>query len=128
MKPPAPRLVVIVEDSDTCAVTLQIALETLPGVELQFASNAADAWRLVDNTAMPVAAVITDLRLPGTSGLELLAWLRADRRFQDLPVLIVSGDSDPGLPGAALSLGASCLFTKPYSPAEVRKKVEQLIG
>jgi two-component system chemotaxis response regulator CheY len=122
------RIVLIVEDTETCAVTLQIALETMPGIELRIASSAKEGWRLLESASLPVAAVITDLHLPGWSGMDLLAKLRSDQRFAGIPVLITSGDSDPKLPRAALSSGAAAVFTKPYSPAQVRKKLEQLIG
>lgn len=128
MKGNARRIVLIVEDTETCAITLQIALETMPGIELLWASSAAEGWRVLESASLPIAAVITDLHLPGWSGMDLLRKLRSDQRFAAVPVLITSGDSDPRLPRAALSSGAAAVFTKPYSPAEVRKQLERLIG
>ncbi|MBV8817269.1 MAG: response regulator [Acidobacteriaceae bacterium] len=122
------RIVLIVEDTETCAITLQIALETIPDIELRIASNAREAWRMLESAPLPVAAVITDQNLPGWSGMDLLTKLQEDQRFSGIPVVITSGDSDPRLPRKALSSGAAAVFTKPYSPAEVRKKLEQLIG
>jgi DNA-binding response OmpR family regulator len=122
------RIVLIVEDTETCAVTLQIALESLPGIEVLIASSAGAGWKVLEGAALPVAAVITDLHLPGLSGMDLLTRLRGDARFAKIPVLIISGDSDPRLPREAAASGAAALFSKPYSPAEVRRKVEQLIG
>lgn len=122
------RIVLIVEDSENCAVTLQVALETLPGVELRVAGSAAAALEMIERDGKRVAAVITDLQLPGMSGLDLIARLRAETRFQSLPVLMISGASDPRLPEAAIAQGAAAFFAKPYSPGGVRKKLEQLLG
>ncbi len=74
-----------------------------------------------------IAAVVTDLHFPESSGFELIRRLRAEPRYAHVPILLVSGDSDPGLPERALSLGANAFFPKPYSPYEVRKKLEQLL-
>jgi CheY-like chemotaxis protein len=121
------KLVVIVEDNETCAVTLQIALETIPGIDLRLASSGPRALKFLAACEDEVAAVITDLDLPGMSGFDLLARLKAEPHLAKVPVLVVSGDSDPGLPRTALAQGAAAFFTKPYSPIEVRRKLEQLL-
>jgi DNA-binding response OmpR family regulator len=126
----APRrgIVLIVEDSETCAETLQIALESFPGVDVRVASTAAAALRVLQSVSGPVAAVISDLQLPGMSGMDFLTRLRSESRFAQVPVLIISGDTDPLAPKDALSRGASAFFTKPYSPSEIRRKLEQLLA
>jgi DNA-binding response OmpR family regulator len=44
-----------------------------------------------------------------------------------MPILVISGDTDPHTPERVRRLGADAFFTKPYSPGEVREKLEQLI-
>jgi DNA-binding response OmpR family regulator len=125
----APRrgIVLIVDDSEACAETLQIALESCAGVEVHVAYTAPAALRLLHSVSGPVAAVISDLQLPGMSGMDFLSRLRSESRFAQVPVLIISGDTDPLAPQDALSRGASAYFTKPYSPSEIRRKLEQLL-
>src|SRR5579863_9810861 len=120
-------IILIVEDSETCAVTLQIALESFPGIDVQVASTASAALGLLDRSTDHIAAVISDLQLPGMSGMDFLTRLRSQSRFAHVPVLIISGDTDPSVPGDALSRGAAAFFTKPYSPSEIRRKLEQLL-
>jgi len=120
-----PRLVIIIEDSATCAETLQIALEGIAGVEVRILQNPRAALALAATTE--VAAVITDLHMPRADGFELIRELRADARFRNLPVLLISGDSDPRLPASALAVGATAFFAKPYSPAAVRRRLEELL-
>lgn len=120
-----PRLVVIVEDSETCAETLEIALERMEGIEVRAVrSPRAAAATLSDSE---IAAIITDLHMPQSDGLDLIRQLRAEPRFATLPILLISGDSDPSLPARALANGADAFFAKPYSPAAVRRKLEQLL-
>lgn len=127
MNDSARRLVVIVDDDENCADTLHIALEKVPGLEVSVASTADGALRLLEGAGARVAAVITDVQLPEMNGLELLARLREDVRFQSTPVMIISGDTDPRVPERAMLIGANAFFTKPYSPAEVRRRLEQLL-
>lgn len=121
------RTILIVEDSETCAETLQIALESMPGTSTVVLRNpdAALAKLLSDDSS--IAALVTDLHMPKNDGFDLIRRLRAEDRFAHLPVLMISGDSDPRLPQQALACGADAFFSKPYSPAAVRRKLEQLL-
>lgn len=120
------KLLLIVDDSATCAETLGIALESMAGMEIRIASSARAAL-LTLRGAVEVAAVITDLHMPRATGFELIDQVRADPRFATLPIVMISGDSDPNVASRALSRGASAFFAKPYSPAAIRRKLEQLV-
>jgi two-component system chemotaxis response regulator CheY len=127
-----PKLVLIVEDSETCAETLQIALESIPGVEVRSIHSSGAAIAYLNDRGSEIAAIVTDLNLAKTAGLlgdglDLIRQLRAEPRFARLPILLISGDSDPRLSERALAQGADAFFPKPYSPSAVRRKLEQLI-
>jgi len=121
------RFILIVEDSKTCAETLQIALESIPGFETRISHSLKTALAMALADGNEVAAVVTDLHLPQSDGFDLIRRLRAEPRFARVPILLISGDSDPGLPARALAEGADAFFAKPYSPSAVRRKLEQLI-
>ncbi len=126
------KLVLIVEDSETCAETLQIAIELIPGVEVRSIQSSRAAISFLNDCNGEIAAVVTDLNLPQNGGapgdgLDLIRRLRAEPRFAQVPILLISGDSDPGLSERALTQGANAFFAKPYSPAAVRRKLEQLL-
>lgn len=131
-----PKLVLIVEDSETCAETLQIALELIPGVNVRSLHSPSAAIAFLNDRNSEIAAIVTDLNLnlseaqnagSAGDGLDLIRHLRAEHRFARLPILLISGDSDPRLSERALALGADAFFPKPYSPSAVRRKLEQLI-
>ena len=121
------RTVLIVEDSETCAETLQIALEAIPDLRTMVLQNPGAAMTALRNADNHIAALVTDLHLPEHDGFELIRQVRAERDLERLPVLLISGDSDPRLPQRALAHGANAFFSKPYSPAAVRRKLEQLL-
>jgi len=121
------KTILIVEDSETCAETLQIALESMPGLKTMVLGNLGAAMAALRNEDHNIAALVTDLHMPRQDGFELIRQLRAEVRYARLPVLLISGDSDPQLPQRALAHGADAFFSKPYSPAAVRRKLEQLL-
>ncbi len=116
--------ILIIEDADTCRETLEIALSAINGYAVFTFSTAEDALRELQRVN-PVA-VVTDLHLPGMDGFDLITQIL--RRPAPRPaILVISGDTDPATPQRALSLGANAFFSKPYSPAEVRRTLENLI-
>ena len=104
---------------------LEIAFISLPGVAVRCLRTAEEALDTLSRES--VSALVTDLHLPSMDGFELIERVRRQPEFARLPLLVVSGDSDPRTPERTLRLGADAFFSKPYSPAEVRSKLEQLI-
>jgi CheY-like chemotaxis protein len=120
-----PKLILVVEDSEDCASTLEIALDSLAGVEVRFLRTAEEALGLVRGA--PIAAIITDIQLPGMDGLEFVSYLRRDGDHSRLPILVISGAAERDAPARALAAGATAFFSKPFSPGAVRQKLEALI-
>jgi two-component system chemotaxis response regulator CheY len=119
------RTVLIVEDADDCATTLEIALSAIRDLEVRHANSAESALQALDSERISV--LITDVHLPSMNGLELLSSIRHHPLHSRVPILVISGDADPETPRRALNLGANAYFGKPYSPAAVRQKIEELI-
>jgi CheY-like chemotaxis protein len=117
--------VLIVEDSDTSADTLEIALLSLPDVSVAHATTGRKAWQLIQNEG--VSAIVTDLHMPHMDGFELIERVRAAGGAARVPIIVISGDSDPGTPERVRRLGADAYFAKPYSPAAVRETLERLL-
>jgi DNA-binding response OmpR family regulator len=118
------RTVLVVEDTDLCDA-LEVALTKVPDVRVRTVATAEEAlgWLAEDD----ICALVTDLHLPHMDGFQLIEAVRAHPRRSSLPILVISGDSDPRTPARLAGLGANAYFSKPYSPAEVRSRLEQLI-
>jgi CheY-like chemotaxis protein len=121
----AQRKVLIVEDTDTCASTLEIAFLGIPDLIVVAVSSGSQALEILRNG--PVAALVTDLQMPRMDGFELIRRVRADAKLAGMPVIVVSGDTDPRTPERVAQLGVNAFFSKPYSPAAVREKLEHLL-
>jgi CheY-like chemotaxis protein len=120
-----PGIVLIVDDAEQCAETLEVALFGLSGVDVLAADSAEQALQFM--VQQPVCAMITDLHLPHMNGFDLIRQVRALPGYARIPILVISGDSDPGTPERIRALGANAFFPKPYSPSAVRKKLELLL-
>jgi DNA-binding response OmpR family regulator len=120
-----PRLVVVIDDSQECAATIEIALGAIPGLMVSVAESAEHALGMLKGGN--VVAVVTDLHLPGMNGLDLIASIRGDARWAGIPIFVISGDTDPATPERVRIAGATAFFPKPYSPLAVRHRLEELI-
>jgi len=96
-------------------------------VSVRLASNAMDAWKLLSDSGGEFRAIVTDLNMPRMDGFELIRRVRGDQRLRATPIIVISADTDPRTPERVTQLGASAFFPKPYSPAEVRRKLEQIL-
>ncbi len=122
------RTILIVDDSPQMASNLEIALAAVDGAEVRVAGSAVEAIEILNCATQPIAAVITDLEMPRMDGFELIKRMRALPRYARTPIIVSSGSSDPESPARARALGANAYFTKPYSPAELRRKLEVLLS
>jgi putative two-component system response regulator len=80
-------------------------------------TDSREAVALVENERPDV--VLLDIMMPHVSGLDVLAALRADKRYTHLPVVILTAATDQATKRRALELGASEFLAKPVDPTEL---------
>jgi len=99
-------------------------LTVLRGLEarVQPAANGRELASLLAH-GEPVDLVISDIRMPGPSGLEVLAIARAEG--SDVPFLFITGYGGPDVHAAAADLGATVLG-KPFTGRDLLARVRQL--
>jgi two-component system chemotaxis response regulator CheY len=118
--------VLIVEDSENSAAMLEMALLGIPGLSILMASSAREALRIL-NGSPTVQVIVTDLNMPRMDGFELIERVRRDGKHAATPIVVVSADTDPATPDRIAQLGVSAFFPKPFSPAALRRKLEQIL-
>jgi FixJ family two-component response regulator len=117
-----PRKVLVVEDDTSMREAVERILG-LAGFEPR-AYASAEAL-LAAGTAEGAACVVSDLRLPAMSGLELLAALRA-RGFR-APLILITAYDEPGLAEEAMRRGAAHYLAKPFHGTELLAAVTTVI-
>jgi two-component system, chemotaxis family, chemotaxis protein CheY len=119
------RTILVVEDDDVCRDALEVALGNLPGFAVRTVATAEQALECL--AAEDICALVTDLRLGQMDGFGLIGLVRSLPQRSSLPILVISGDSDPDSPMRSVRMGANAYFSKPYSPAAICSKLEQLV-
>jgi len=111
---------------DDSAVTRELLQRNLTshGYEVQTASGVAEAIRIIESS--PFDLVITDLKMPGSSGLDLVRYVREN--LKDTEVIMITGY--PSVEGAvtAIKLGAEEYLQKPFTQGELRNTVERALA
>jgi DNA-binding NtrC family response regulator len=113
--------ILVVDDDETIRDTLyellseQYVCQTAETAERALARLAAD----------PYDVVLTDISMPGLSGLELLGHIR--QMYSDVPVIMISGIGDQEHAQGLIRLGAFDFLLKPFRLDVVEKSVERAV-
>jgi len=90
---------------------------------MEFAQSAPAALqRITDAAGVSLILILSDINMPGMSGLELLPKAKAAR--PDVPVIMITAYGDPDTKRKALEGGAEALFTKPIDFAALRGEID----
>ena len=93
---------------------------------MHFAISGEDAVKKLDNGAEPkVMLVLSDINMPGMSGIELLKDTK--KRWPDLPVAMITAYGDPESRRKAHDAGAADFLTKPIDFVELKNKIAGLV-
>jgi CheY-like chemotaxis protein len=93
---------------------------------MEFAQSAATALqRITDAGTASLILILSDINMPGMSGLELLPKARAAR--PDVPIIMITAYGDADTKRKALEGGAEALLTKPIDFVALRNEIETRI-
>ena len=93
---------------------------------MEFAQSGDAALQRIDDCAgVSLILILSDINMPGMSGLELLPKAKAAR--PDVPIIMITAYGDAETKRKALEAGAEGLFTKPIDFAVLRSEVEMRV-
>ncbi len=113
--------ILIVEDDPNVRKLVRVNLAKR-GYTVSEAENSQQALALFQSE--PVDLVLLDLILPGLSGVDICAWIRAR---SEVPIIILSARLEEDLKVAALDAGADDYVTKPFSSEELMARVRAFL-
>ena len=114
-----PRHVLVVDDEPLIRWSVAESLSDL-GVDVEQASDAASALRIVSTTALPFDVVVLDLRLPDMDDLSLLGTLR--QLLPDASLVLMTAFGTPELVAEAQAMGVPVL-NKPFELDDLKRLV-----
>jgi DNA-binding response OmpR family regulator len=117
--------IVIVEDDEIVGHMVGTALTTR-GHSVEVVTNGDEAIDIIRQQHPDL--VVLDCGLPGRSGLLVLKEMRESVGFADTPVLILSARRSDWYVNLAMKEGADDYVKKPFHPAELAQRVENLLS
>ncbi len=116
--------VLVVDDSKVMRVILSRILKEM-GHEVVEAGDGQDALKKVEESG-GVGLALVDWNMPVMNGLDFVKALRADTRFWQIPVMMVTTETEMGQVQLALQAGANNYVTKPFTPDVIQEKLKSM--
>ena len=117
-----PPHILVVDDEPLVCQQLE-RLFTHSGYAVTIAPSAEKAIERLDNGDIDL--VVTDIRLPGMSGVELTK--RIQEKSSDVPVIVITGYADIETAVEVLKIGASDYVNKPFSAAAIQESTRAVL-
>ena len=115
--------IAVIDDDDSFRVALVDSLCSL-GFETSGYSSARDF--IAGNGHRFCSLVITDVHMPGLSGLDLIRHLAASG--SKIPVVLITAHSEAGLEARAAAVGATSVLEKPFEINDLIKFIKAALG
>ncbi|MCW4462521.1 response regulator [Sphingomonas sp. BT-65] len=119
------RTVLVVDDSRTNLNVIGSRLGQA-GYLVVLCDNGREALDLIAGRGFDL--ILLDMMMPGMSGVEVLAELRANPRTGDLPVIMITARSDTGATVEALAAGADDYVAKPFEFDVLTARIERTLA
>jgi DNA-binding response OmpR family regulator len=120
------RKIVVIDDEQDILEIIKAVLKT-KGYYVYPADNGDDGWRLIQENHPDL--IISDLKMPKVSGLELTKRLHASEEFRNIPLIIMSGiGHESGKPDEFWREGLKVdeFISKPFDPLDLLGRVEYI--
>jgi two-component system chemotaxis response regulator CheY len=119
--------VLVVDDSSTMRRIIVNTLARLGYKDIAQGADGIEAWDAMQ--ANPdVGIVITDWNMPNMNGLELVKKIRAEDKYTDIPIIMVTTEGGKSEVITALKAGVNNYIVKPFTPQVLKEKLQAVLG
>jgi putative two-component system response regulator len=118
--------ILFVDDESNVLDSLRRMLRRQQGIwKMTFINRSEEAWERLQ--AGRFDAIVTDVKMPGISGLQLLQLVQESPATRDIPVVVLTGLLDRVLKRRALDLGATDLLSKPVELEDLLARLRNVL-
>ncbi len=117
----------VVDDSSTMRRIIKNTLSRLGYEDVLEGEDGLQGWSAL-NENPDMGMLITDWNMPEMNGLELVKKVRADARFADLPIIMVTTEGGKAEVITALKAGVNNYIVKPFTPQVLKEKLAAVLG
>ncbi|EQB40067.1 chemotaxis protein CheY [Sulfurimonas hongkongensis] len=117
----------VVDDSSTMRRIIKNTLARLGYKDILEGADGVEGWSQMDSNP-DIDMLITDWNMPEMNGLELVKKVRADNRFKDTPIIMVTTEGGKSEVITALKAGVNNYIVKPFTPQVLKEKLGAVMG
>lgn len=109
-----PIRILVVDDEMINREIIEEYFSDQPRFSLRLAEGGEEAWEMLLTADEPFDIILLDRMMPGLDGIGLLLRIKADQRFQHIPVIMQTAAGEPEQIREGMVAGAYYYLTKPY--------------
>jgi len=117
----------VVDDSSTMRRIIKNTLQRLGFDDVLEAEHGVEAWQIMERTP-DINVLITDWNMPEMNGLELVRKVRAEKKYEGMPIIMVTTEGGKAEVITALKAGVNNYIVKPFTPQVLKEKLEDVLG
>ncbi len=128
MTPPASTSTerILIADDDPVMRHLLTSIVRKEGYDAVVVDDGREAYRILQSDA-DFRAGIFDMMMPHLEGLDIIRYMRTEKRLQRIPVMMVSAERDLKLMANSFVAGATVFLTKPFNPEQFQTTLRILL-
>jgi two-component system, chemotaxis family, chemotaxis protein CheY len=118
---------VLVADDDPVMRHLITTIIKQQGYEAIMANDGRAAYRILQSDSQFTAAIL-DMTMPYLEGLDLIRYMRSEKRLMRIPIMMITAEQDIKLMASSFSAGATAFLPKPFTPEQLQSAIRMLLG
>ena len=118
---------ILVADDDPAILRLVRAILEKEGLVVITARDGKEAYKALQESPGIIAAVF-DVVMPHIPGPELVRYMKTEKRFMNIPVMMMTAEQDPKLSRDSFAAGAVVFLPKPFTTAQLQTMLRMLVG
>lgn len=118
--------VLVVDDQLTMRALVRSALQDIGFRDIADAGDGEEGFKSL--LGRPAHLIISDFNMPKRDGLSFLRAVRANAATKKTAFIMLTGRADRELVQRAMQFGVNNYIAKPFSPAQLRQKIEDVFG
>ena len=119
--------ILIVDDSSTMRRIIRNSLKRIGENDIIEAEDGVVGWQKI-NEEKSIDMIITDWNMPNKNGLELVKLIRANKEYNDKPIIMITTEGGKAEVITALKAGVNNYIVKPFTPQVLKEKLNSIFG
>lgn len=117
----------MVADDDPAILRLIKTILEKEGFSVVGARDGKEAYKALQDHSNLTAAIL-DVVMPHIQGPELVRYMKTEKRFMSIPVMMMTAEQDPKLSRDSFAAGAVVFLPKPFTATQLQTMLRMLIG